>query len=102
MSPVDRFGAHGLDQPVLDRILASLARTPEIHAAFMVRKELRYSAGTQLILAVDANGAPPSLGDRLVADRVVPEDGIIVTLGRVDGALRQALGAVPGAAIYRR
>jgi Zn-dependent protease with chaperone function len=104
VSPVDRFGAHGLDQPVLDRIVASLARTPEIRAAFLVRKELRHSAGTQLILAIDANGAPTSLRDRLLAERVIPEEGDshIVMLWRGDASLRQALEAVRGAAIFRR
>ena len=104
LSAVDRFGAHGLDQPALERILASLARTAEIHAAFLVRKELRHSAGTQLILAVEANGAPPSLRDRLLAERIIPEeaDSDIVMLGRLDASLRQALGAVPQAGIYRR
>ena len=102
VSPVDRFGAHGLDQPALDRIVASLARTSEIQAALLVRKELRYSAGTQLILAVEANGAPPSLRDRLLAERIIPEEGDIVILRRLDAALRQALAAVPGAGIYRR
>ena len=102
VSSVDRFGAHGLDQPALERILASLARTPEIRAALLVRKELRHSTGTQVILAVEANGAPASLRDRLLAERILPAEGDIVVLGRLDAALRQALGGVPGAAIYRR
>jgi hypothetical protein len=102
VSPVDRFGAHGLDQPALDRILACLARTSEIHAALLVRKERRYSAGTQLILAVETKGAAPSLRDRLLAVPIIPEEGDIVMLGRLDAPLRQALGAVPGAEIYRR
>ncbi len=102
VSSVDRFGAHGLDQPALERITASLARTPEIRAALLVRKELRHSKGTQVILAVEANGAPSSLRDRLLADRILPAEGDIVVLGRLDAALRQALGGVPGAAIYRR
>jgi Zn-dependent protease with chaperone function len=102
VSAVDRFGTHGLDQPAVDRILASLARTPEIHSALLVRKELRHSSGTRIILAVEANGAPPSLRDRLVAERIIPEDGDVVMLGRLDAALRQALGAVPGAVIFRR
>jgi hypothetical protein len=102
LSPVDRFGAHGLDQPTLDRIVASLTRTPEVRAALLVRKALRYSVGTRLILAVDANGAPPRLREQLLAERILPEeDGDIVMLGRFDAALRQALGAVQGAAIYR-
>jgi Zn-dependent protease with chaperone function len=101
VSTVDRFGAHGLDQPALERIVASLARTPEIRAALLVRKELRHSAGTQVILAVEANGAPSSLRDRLLAERILPAEGDIVVLGRLDAALRQALD-VPGAAIYRR
>jgi Zn-dependent protease with chaperone function len=100
--PVDRFGAHGLDQPALDRILASLAEVPEIHAALLVRKELRHSAGTRLVLAVEANAAAPSLRDRLLAQRIVPEEGDIVLLRRLDAPLRQALGAVPEAEIYRR
>jgi Zn-dependent protease with chaperone function len=102
LSSVDRFGAHGLDQRALDGILASLARAPEIHAALLVRKELRYSAGTQVILAVEANGAPASLRDRLLSEQIIPEDGNIFLLGRLDAALRQALGAIPGATIYKR
>lgn len=102
VSPVDRFGAHGLDQPTLDRILACLRETSDVHAALLVRKELRYSTGTQLILAVDANGAAPSLRDRLLGQRIIPEGGDVVLLGRRDALLRQALGAVPGAEIYRR
>jgi hypothetical protein len=100
--PVDRFGAHGLDQPALGRIVASLAEVPEIHAALLVRKELRHSAGTRLVLAVESNGAAPSLRDRLLAQRIVPEEGDIVLLRRLDAPLRQALGAVPEAEIYRR
>jgi Zn-dependent protease with chaperone function len=102
LSPVDRFGAHGLEQPVLDGILASLARAPEINAALLVRKELRHSTGTQVILAVEANGAPASLRDRLLSEQIIPEEGNIVLLGRLDTALRHALVAVPGATIYRR
>jgi len=68
----------------------------------LVRKELRHSAGTQLVLAVDANGAPPSLPDWLLAERVLPEESTIVILGRLDAALGRALVAVPGARIYRR
>jgi Zn-dependent protease with chaperone function len=102
VSVIDRFGAHGLDQPTLDRIVATLTPAREVHAAFLVTKELRYSAGSQLVLAVEANGAAPSLRDRLVAEGVLPAEGTIVILDRHDAALRQAIAATPASEIYRR
>jgi Zn-dependent protease with chaperone function len=102
VSAVDRFGTHGLDQPALDRIVATLTRAREVHAAFLVRKELRYSEGSQLVLAVEANGAAPSLHDELVAEGILPAEGTIVTLGRHDAALRQAIATTPASEIYRR
>ncbi len=103
VSPVDRFGTHGLEQPALEPIVTALSRTPEVQGALLVRKELRHSTGSLLILAVEANGAPPSVRDRLIAERIIPDnDGEIVMLGRLDEALRRALKAVAGAEIYRR
>ena len=69
----------------------------------MIRKELRYSSGVQLILAIEARGpGAPEIANRIGADALDRPDVTVVVLDRRQRSLRDALEAVPGAKIYAR
>jgi Zn-dependent protease with chaperone function len=102
LTVVDRFAPHGLGLPAVSAIVARLEGEPAVLQAFMVKKELRYSANEQLVLALTASG---SAADRL-PDRI-REEGVlatatIVVLERHDEALVAALEAIAGARVYAR
>jgi Zn-dependent protease with chaperone function len=101
LSVVDRLrpcADHGIDVVALSRRLAS---EPGVLRAFLAAKELRYSRGTQLVLAVlTKNGSTSDLGERLRREGLLPGAVTVVTLGRHDQQLEAALGEVPGALIF--
>ncbi len=71
--------------------------------AFLAAKELRYSRGTQLVLAVlTKNGSTSDLGERLRREGLLPGAVTVVTLGRHDQQLEAALGEGTGSAHFRR
>jgi len=73
---------------------------PQLHAGAPWARW--YAAIRRCASVIEPNGAAPSLRERLLAQRIVPEEGDIVLLRRLDAPLRQALVAVPEAEIYRR
>ncbi len=80
-----------------------LALEPDVLRAFLAVKELRYSGGTQTVLAVLAKNAVVSdLGERLREEGLLPDEVIVVALDRRDERVEAALGAVSGARIYDR
>jgi hypothetical protein len=103
LSVVDRFrlcSDPGVTVAPLSRRLAS---DPGVLRAFLSAKDLRYSAGSQLVLAVvTKNGMAGDLGAELRREGLLPESAVVVTLGRHDQRLEAALAAVPGTLILDR
>jgi len=103
LNAVDRFAPHGLSPEELGAVVARLVSDREVVSAFMIRKELRYSNGAQLVLAIEAQGAG---GQDLVGpnggDALGRQDVTVVLLDRRQQSLRAALEAVSGAKIYAR
>jgi len=101
LSVVDRLhpcADAGVDVAGLCRRIAS---EPGVLRAFLATKELRYSRGTQTVLAVVAkNGVAPDLRERLCREGVLPDHVTVVTLGRHDRKLETALREVSGSLIY--
>jgi Zn-dependent protease with chaperone function len=100
LSPADRlrpYADHPFDVAALSR---QLGLESGIRRAFLVVKELRYSRGTQIVLAVLADGRITELGERLQRERLLPETVLIVAVGRHDLSIETALAAVPGALVF--
>jgi hypothetical protein len=101
LSVTDRFGPCAdprIDPTALARRLAA---EPGVLRAFLAAKELRYSSGTQTVLAVLAtDGAVADLGERLKREGLLPTETMVAPLGRHDQGLESALGAM--ALIYQR
>ncbi len=103
LSAVDRFAPHGLGPVEVAAIVARLADNRGIVGALLVRKELRYSRGVQLVLAIDARGVEAhELAGRIGGDGLGRPDLTVVLLDRRRQPLRAALEAVSGAKIYAR
>ena len=100
---IDRFspGSHPeLDVAALARALAS---ERAVQRAWLAAKALRHSAGTQTVLAVLTKGTPrPDLAEHLRRDRVLPEDVVMVVLGRHDRQLQAALDSAGATVIFGR
>ena len=78
-----------------------LALEADVLRAFLAVKELRYSRGTQTVLAVLAtNGVVSDLGERLHREGLLPDEVTVVALDHHDERLEAALSAVSGARIY--
>ena len=78
-----------------------LALEPDVLRVFLAVKELRYSSGTQTVLAVLAtNGVVSDLGERLRREGLLPDQVTVVALDPHDERLEAALGAVSGARIH--
>ena len=103
LSAVDRFAPHELGPAELGMVIARLASNREIVGALLVRKELRYSSGAQLVLAIEARGVEAhELAGRIGSDGLGRPDVTVVLLDGRQQALRAALQAVSGARIYAR
>jgi Zn-dependent protease with chaperone function len=100
LSAVDQLrppADHTVDVAALSRRLST---EPGVLRAFFAVKDLRYSLGSQLVLAVvTKNGKAADLGERLRREGLVPETVTIVALGRHDQHLEAAMAAVSGALI---
>ena len=100
---IDRFspGSHPeLDVAALARALAS---ERAVQRAWLAAKALRHSAGTQTVLAVLTKGTPrPDLAEHLRRDGVLPEDVVMVVLGRHDRQLQAALDSAGATVIFGR
>jgi hypothetical protein len=80
-----------------------LASEPGVLRAFLARKELRYSRGTQVVLAVRAkNESVADLGQQLQREGLLQDEVIVALFGPHDRAIEEALAAIPGALIYDR
>ena len=99
LSSVDRF--RPCTDPRIDAgaLTGELRRHPAVMQAFLVTKELRYSSGTQTVLAVIANRGG-DLQQKLRGSRVLPEDVVVVMLRPHEHALETALREVPGAILH--
>jgi Zn-dependent protease with chaperone function len=103
VSAVDRFSPHRLPAAELSALFARLTRESDVLQAFLATKELRYSTGAQLVLALVAKGqAAQELPEQIRAEAVLPQNAAILVLKRHDRPLRAALDAVPGARVYAR
>ena len=85
VTATDNFSAGS--HPEVD--VAALARTltseTAVLRAWLAAKALRYSSGSQMVLAVLTKGAPPrDLAGRLRRDCALPDDVMVVVLGRHD------------------
>jgi Zn-dependent protease with chaperone function len=105
LSVVDRF--RPCVDPRVDPVAVArrLALEPGVLRAFLAAKELRYSDGTQIVLAVltkngSSVGGAAELGERLCRDGLLPPDVIVAALGSHDHELEVALGEA--ALIYDR
>jgi Zn-dependent protease with chaperone function len=89
---------HTVDVAALSRRLST---EPGVLRAFLAAKELRYSPGSQLVLAVvTKNGKAADLGERLRREGLVPETVTMIALGRHDQHLEAVMAAVSGALIF--
>jgi hypothetical protein len=98
---VDRFAAAEAE---VDRAaLARIVRPEGVLRAYLVRKELRHSRGTQTILAVFAkNGDLPDLAEQLYNGGAVTKRVAVVVLGRHNEQIESVLRDVPGALVFER
>ncbi len=101
LTVVDRFVPHELSSSAVSEIVARLEGEREVTQAFLVKKELRHAAGTQLVLALIASGPTAHDLRARVRDGVL-STATIVTVERHDQALVAALEAVDGARVYAR
>jgi Zn-dependent protease with chaperone function len=100
LSATDRFGPSS--DPAIDAAALSsrLAQEPGVQRAFVVAKELRYSNGTQTVLAVLAKKTlSPDLEERLRREGVLPSGAMVIVLNPHDRALEESLAAVDGGLI---
>jgi Zn-dependent protease with chaperone function len=103
VSAFDRFAPHGLGGDELSAIVACLTRESEVLQAFIAAKELRYSTGAQLVLAIVTRGvAAQGLPEQIRSHLLLAENTTIVVLNHHDQLLRAALEGVPGSRIYAR
>jgi Zn-dependent protease with chaperone function len=103
VTAMDRFASHGLSAAQLASLLDRIGRETEISRAMLVSRELRYSAGAQLVLAlVPREMAPPGIAERMRNDPSLPASAAVIVLSRRDEALTSALAATPGSEVYRR
>jgi Zn-dependent protease with chaperone function len=101
LSVVDRLRPCADQNVGIPALSRRLALEPGVRRAFLATKELRYSNGTQLVLAVVVkNGIAADLGERLSREGLLPDGVMLITLGPHDHALEAALGAVAGGLIY--
>ena len=100
LSAADRFGPSsdpGIDAAAL---ASRLAQEPGVQRAFVVAKELRYSSGTQTVLAVlSKKTLSPDLEERLRRDGLLPSGALVAALNPHDRALEASLAAVAGGLI---
>ena len=100
---VDRFVACSDPAADAQRIASCLAAESAVVRAFLASKELRYSTGTQTLLALTANGSlTPQMLDRLKTECGLSEEARIVVLGRHDQQIEAALAGIRGALVYER
>ena len=59
LTAIDRLAPHGLGEGELETVIGTLRREPAILAGFLVRKDLRYSPGSQLTLGARGSGFAP-------------------------------------------
>jgi Zn-dependent protease with chaperone function len=86
-----------VDVAALSRRLAAEAG---VLRAFVATKALRYSSGTQTVLAVlTKHGLASDLKERLCREGLLPEHVSVIVLGRHDRHLEAVLREVPGALI---
>jgi hypothetical protein len=71
--------------------------------AWLAAKALRYSTGSQTVLAVLTKGAPPrDLAEQLRRDCALPADVMVVVLGRHDRPLEAALHGAAATVVFAR
>ncbi|MDF1504519.1 M48 family metalloprotease [Roseisolibacter sp. H3M3-2] len=100
VSALDRFVPHEVEGPALDAVRAAVASEPDVREAFLAARLLFHSEGRPLVLAVGASGSSGDvLCDRVRRAVALPAGAAVVVLGREPRALRDALAAVPGAAL---
>jgi Zn-dependent protease with chaperone function len=98
---LDRYVPHDLGAAELGGLAVALDREPEVGMALLARKRLSHGSGAPLVLGLVVDrGDGRDLPGRLHG--LLPVDTVTVVLGRDQKSLRQALEAVPGAAIYDR
>jgi Zn-dependent protease with chaperone function len=103
VTPVDRFVPCADSAVNASPVVSWLATEREVLRAFLVTKELRYSNGTQTVLALLARGLSGSdLRERLRREGLIPNGVTIAVLTRHDQQLQAALEEIPGALIYER
>jgi Zn-dependent protease with chaperone function len=103
VTATDNFS--GFSHPDID--IAALARTLASHRAvlraWLAAKALRYSTGSQTVLAVLTKGAPPrDLAEQLRRDCALPADVMVVVLGRHDRPLEAALHGAAATVVFAR
>jgi hypothetical protein len=99
LSVVDRF--HPCADPRIDAaaLARRLAAEPDVVRGFLAAKELRYSSGTVIVMAVlTRSGSTGDLDDRLYRAGLLPRDVMVAAIGRRDRGLEAALG--PRTLIY--
>jgi Zn-dependent protease with chaperone function len=102
VSAVDCFVPHTLADDKVGGLAAWLAIQPEIMEAFVVRRERRYSAGSELVCAIRTQGeGAHGIVDRFHGTAALPASKVVL-LGRHDQPLRAALESVPGSLVHTR
>ena len=100
LSAADRFGPSS--DPTIDPAALSsrLAQEPGVQRAFVVTKELRYSNGTQTVLAVlSKKTLSPDLEEQLRREGLLPSGAMVSALNPHDRALEESLAGVDGGLI---
>jgi Zn-dependent protease with chaperone function len=93
LSVVDRFRPCTDPRVDASALARRLSGEPGVLRAFLAARELRFSNGTQIVLALLANdGCADDLGERLFREGLLPRDVIVFPLGRHDHRLETALG----------
>ncbi len=100
LSAADRLSPC-VGQPLdIEALARQLGSEPGVQRAFLVVKELRYAGGTQMVLALLADGSVAEVGERLRRNGLLPESVTVAAIGRHDQGVEAALATVPGALIY--
>jgi hypothetical protein len=103
VTPTDRFSPGSHPQVDIAELGRRLAAHRTVLRAWLAAKELRYSPGRQTVLAVLTRGAPPEhLAAHLRRDCGLPDDVVLVVLGRHDRPLEAALESAYATLIFTR
>ncbi len=113
VSPADTFVPHGLAAEDLEAVTRQLDRYPQLHRAWLVRKDVQlFPEFPQYVLGVTirfpwyqyvSERRLNNLHLRIAGELEFPFPAIVVNLSREGaGAFRKKMKKVPGAPIYRR